>query len=417
VAALRQKRPRGRLAQLQLAKLPVDSAGMGPPGLAHIRRRRDVGDAGEGVRGGPLAAGTLLCASLLVSLLIAESVLRLRFDEVNYLQPELASHPVLPVVVAPGSAGHDAWGFRNRVVPERVDVLAIGDSQTYGVSATMDGAWPAWLSRLTGRDVYSLALGGYGPAEYAYLLRSYAPKLKPRVAVIGLYLGNDLLDAARPPSRSAVRQKDDVRRLGSLRTWLSRHSLLYQVAKHELPRLADALRHREASRSGDALVILQSGDVETAFHPEIRLQALDLMRPRVQDGLWRSLGLLEELRGDCGRLSLECLFVLIPTKESVYGEVAGEALPDLQRQRVLAVLRAESEVRKEFVDFFTRRDMRFVDALPALRAEAQRTRLYPANQDGHPLSPGYRVVAEVVRGALEESGPKGLSVARRERAF
>lgn len=404
-----------RLEPLQLATLPVDSAAMGPPGLRRERRRCEGGDAGSGIRGGPLSAAALLLASLLVSIGIAESVLRLRFDEVNYLQPELVSHPMLPVVVAPGSAGHDAWGFRNRVVPERVDVLAIGDSQTYGLSATMEGSWPAWLSRLMGRSVYSLALGGYGPAEYAYLLRSYAPRLQPRVAVIGLYLGNDLLDARRPASQSAVQLKRDERALGPLRTWLSRHSLLYQIAKHEIPKLTEAVRHHEASRSDDAVVMLESGEIETAFHPEIRLQALDVLRPRVQEGLDRTLGLLEELQGECGRLRVECLVVLIPTKESVYWEVARDVLSGRERQRMLAVLRAESDVREDLVGFLTRSGMRFADALPALRAVVDRTPLYPANQDGHPLSEGYRVIAEVVWSVLDDPGPTGLSLARRER--
>jgi lysophospholipase L1-like esterase len=386
---------------------------MGPPEPSLECRPREA--RGAGARAGPLAAVALLIASLLVCLLAAEGILRLRFDEVNYLQPELASHPVLPVVVAPGSAGHDAWGFRNRAVPGRVDVLAIGDSQTYGLSATMEGSWPAWLSRLTDRDVYSLALGGYGPAEYAYLLHRYGPRLRPRVAVVGLYLGNDLLDASRPPSQSAVLPKADERPLGPLRTWLSRHSLLYQIVKHELPRLTDALRHRELSIGDDALVRLESGAVRTAFHPEVRLQALDLARPRVREGLGRSLVLLEELQHECARQRVECLFVLIPTKESVYWELAREVLPDAQRQRLLAVQRSESAVRAELVDFLTRSDARFVDALPALRAAAGRTAIYPANQDGHPLSDGYRLIAEVVRDALEPPERMALSRVRQGR--
>jgi lysophospholipase L1-like esterase len=402
-------------APLQLESSPVDSVAMGAPGFKRGRRRCEITDADGGSRRGPLAAGALLIASLLVSLLIAESVLRLRFDEVDYLQPELASHPVLPVVVSPGSAGHDALGFRNRAVPGRVDVLAIGDSQTYGLSATRQGSWPAWLSRLTARSVYSLALGGYGPAEYAYLLRTHAPHLQPRVAIVALYLGNDLLDAARPRSQSAVRQKKDERLLGPVRTWLSRHSLLYQITKHEIPGLAAAARHREATLAGDALVLLESGAVETAFHPEIRLQALELARPRVREGMGRTLELLEELQGDCRRLEVDCLFVLIPTKESVYWEIARDVLPKAQRQRMQAVVRAESGAREELVDFLARHGMRFADALPALRAAADRTPLYPANQDGHPLRQGYRVIAEVVRGALEDPAPTGASLAQRSR--
>ena len=48
---------------------------------------------------------------------------------------------VLGAVPSPSAmAGFDRWGFRNRKVPETVDIVAVGDSHTYGNTAK-------WLTR------------------------------------------------------------------------------------------------------------------------------------------------------------------------------------------------------------------------------------------------------------------------------
>jgi hypothetical protein len=48
----------------------------------------------------------------------------------------------------PRTPGHDPIGFRNENVPEDVSVLAMGDSQTYGVGVSREQAWPQQLAGL-----------------------------------------------------------------------------------------------------------------------------------------------------------------------------------------------------------------------------------------------------------------------------
>lgn len=98
---------------------------------------------------------------------------------------ELRGNPQYP--------GHDANGFRNLVVPGKVDVVAMGDSHTYGVNVAPDQAWPRALEELSSCRVYSMALGGYGPLEYAVLAQR-ALRFKPSLMLIGIYFGNDFYD-------------------------------------------------------------------------------------------------------------------------------------------------------------------------------------------------------------------------------
>src|SRR5262245_42724140 len=89
---------------------------------------------------------------------------------------------------------HDAQGYRNAHAVSRADIVALGDSHTYGVAVKRHEAWPAVLAARTARVVYSMAHGGYGPIHYERLL-SDAFALKPRLIIVGFYLGNDLFDA------------------------------------------------------------------------------------------------------------------------------------------------------------------------------------------------------------------------------
>ena len=88
-------------------------------------------------------------------------------------------------------AGFDKWGFRNRKVPETSDIVAVGDSHTYGNTARMVESWPYVLGTLTGLKVYNMGMGGYGPNQYFYLSKTKALTLKPRMIIWGLYMGDD----------------------------------------------------------------------------------------------------------------------------------------------------------------------------------------------------------------------------------
>lgn len=102
-----------------------------------------------------------------------------------------------PVLERRGNAsfGHDKNGFRNASIPDTASVVAIGDSQTYGENANMEESWPYVFSKLSGKDVYQMAFGGYGPPQYSYLFDK-ALEFHPDLVVIATFPCNDLRDAA-----------------------------------------------------------------------------------------------------------------------------------------------------------------------------------------------------------------------------
>ena len=110
--------------------------------------------------------------------------------------PRWVADDVLGARPNPAYPGHDARGFRNPEAWDRVDIVVLGDSQTYGTGVAMNEAWPSRLRVATGRRVYSMAYPGYGPLQESLLLDE-ALRLEPRVVVATLYAGNDLFDAFR----------------------------------------------------------------------------------------------------------------------------------------------------------------------------------------------------------------------------
>src|SRR5713226_1276247 len=97
-----------------------------------------------------LAAAGLVIVATTLSVLVGEFLLlRVFLNPADFLYLD---DPILGHRLAPYVTGHDALGFPNARVPERVDVVAVGDSQTYGWGATRENSWPQQLGRLLGQS-------------------------------------------------------------------------------------------------------------------------------------------------------------------------------------------------------------------------------------------------------------------------
>jgi lysophospholipase L1-like esterase len=372
------------------------------------------------VRRGALRAG-LLASSILLAGLLGEGAARIVLNRVDYLAVDPVYDSILGARLKSYAAGHDEWGFRNREVPDSAEVVAIGDSQTYGVSAPALLSWPAQLASLTGRRVYNLALGSYGPVQYEELLRTRALRLRPTVIVVGLYYGNDLWDAYT--AVYGLRHWAGLRRngvplvkdsftvapprdvaLAGVRDWLARHSVIYRLLS--FTPLGGVARRAEFSTREHTRGIVpfrhpRHGAV-TGFTPLIRLRALDLANPIVQEGLRLTVDRLEQMAEECRQAHVHFLVALIPTKERVYApwlEGRGD-LPEHEALRVL--VRNELEANRRIRDRLDQIGVRYVDLELPLRDAADQQAIYPSSDDGHPNAPGYQAIAQTVAVAIRD---------------
>ena len=364
----------------------------------------------------------LFFLSCALALLLCEFVSRLVLDRVDYLSPTLVRDDILGIRLPGGSGGHDTWGFRNKTVPKSAEIVALGDSHTYGNCAKMSEAWPKVLERLTGQNVYNLGMGGYGPNQYYHLLLTRALSLKPRTVVCGLYMGDDFDNAYRitygldhwsswrrggeatvdpdiwekNPSASPGAQK-------RLRIWLSGHSVLYRVIVHGLlSGVKGRVQLQNVSRLDSATaLLLPEKKIQEAFLPKGLLRGLNQEEAGVREGMRLTFDLLKQMNSVCATNHARFLVVVIPTKETVFARYL-ENNPKLPLADVLGkVIVNERAARQELFRTLEQANIAFVDALPALEKSSETERLYTFGaSDMHPEKNGYRVIAEAIASSL-----------------
>lgn len=129
--------------------------------------------------------------------------LRARVDAENLWEHgDIVRMGFIPTAVSPGIVHRfpfktDAEGFRNRGVPEHVDIAALGDSFTDALTVPFDASWPARLEQRVGAAVQNYGTAGFGPQQELLVLRDYALRRHPSLVVLAYFAGNDLLDAER----------------------------------------------------------------------------------------------------------------------------------------------------------------------------------------------------------------------------
>jgi lysophospholipase L1-like esterase len=346
----------------------------------------------------------------------------------------------------PEFPGHDANGFRNPRVPQSADVVALGDSQTYGTGVEAAQAWPGQLGALTGRSVYNMSFGGYGPA-HGLLYWDGAAALGPRVVLEAVYSGNDFFDcfdlvygrgqlpelkSPEPAVQERVREAERVEPLAehvarmfvmdsdtppaeqgwtaategfSPAKWIAHHSNLYGLARRARYEWS---RRRAPARDGtkdsweSALAFARAhpgfcqpfdgGASRTVFTSTYRLSAIDQSDPRIQEGLRILLRALGRAHARAAESHVRFIVLLIPTKEAVFEEIYRDP-PESYRR----LMENEALARRTMTEFLDANGIEYVDALPALRAQfAAGPQPYHWNHDGHPNEHGHRAIAEAV---------------------
>ncbi len=285
---------------------------------------------------------------------------------------------------------YDALGFRNAYVPNTADVVCIGDSMTWGTHADDDATWPAQLGeKLSAKkhdvEVYSMALGGWGAVQYAYLT-DLAVRFKPKVIIVALYIGNDIYESYR-----IVSENTDGR------------------YKHLLPASAEAIdgTAAEPARGLDPKSLELSweadvGGVKYGFMPALALQTNDTDTfPQIRIGLEVVENCILEICESARSHDAIPLFTILPTKEFVYLEELKKAQTELPEEYLkLMKYEAANTLRlRNFIEHEAKGV--YVDVATSLQKEAATRAVYPAKADGHPSPIGYSVIAQTLSETVE----------------
>jgi len=401
----------------------------------------------------------LILAGLASGLALSEVAVRVFLDApagyLLYSRERTGAHHTLEnmvqdsrllIRVPANSPGHDERGFRNAKSLSRADVVAIGDSQTWGINARQSETWPATLGALENRQVYSMALGGWGPLQYELLAKD-ALDLKPAAILVGLYFGNDMFDSCshtygtdlypkyrRPDAdylpplaelRDRLNRADNPARLDSVRhrleemggpakLWqgVARRSLVVQLlmtrglipsipSVDELYQAADVAWGREHP---EIAAVYTAGDYSTVLTFGYRGVAVDLENPCIQEGVRITKEVFSALKAIGDHAGVPIGIVFIPTKETVY-VTADPALRMQMPGEFARMILNEATIKQDLLGHCREIGLVCVDATDRLVESAkQGVILYKSDSDGHPLAAGYRQIAYAGREALTALG-------------
>ena len=298
-------------------------------------------------------------------------------------------------------------------------MVVLGDSQTYGTNLNLGETYPSQPQALRGSPVVNLGLGGYGPIQWMALC-DRALSLEPETLVIGLYLGNDLIDAHRfaeleawaslrnpdllyPTDPGAARPNKPAPNLTmAALDGLFEHSILLGAAAEELKRrmrLSPLFGDLQWQESGAPS--WTEGRIATHFTPRYRLQAVDMELPAVRDGLRVLRVCLEGIAESCAPRGTRIVVLLLPTKERCYADLSLsrslELVPDLERLRA-----AEADSTRRIVELLDELGIETVDPVPEILAELDADRpLWPSHADGHSNPAGAALLARCLQERLE----------------
>jgi hypothetical protein len=362
----------------------------------------------------------ILAVASILSLLAAEFVARTVLDPVDYLNPAVVNDEFLGHRIASHSGGHDAWGFRNKQVPKQADIVCIGDSATYGVSALAYESFPAALAKIRGRSVYNMALGGYGPIQYLHLMRTEAVKLKPKVVIVGFSFATDVLESYNVvrfnknwssygglgeavEGGKFIHPDRPGKFLGGFRAWLSENSVLYAVASRHP--IFNFIRKRETvtRMAGETFFTFRDQKHDTMLSFDRRGSGLDMTDVRLKAGFDIAKRALHDMRQEAEKNHMRFVVVLFPTKERAYGKLLEQAGVIGSHPQFAEVLRQEDSARNEMIGYLHGQKIEVVDLLAPLEAGLAEKDMFPTT-DGHPNPEGYRLIAETIDRYLNENG-------------
>jgi hypothetical protein len=366
----------------------------------------------------------LLIASVAVSLALLETGLRIFTPYPVSWTSNQIRHEKLGYVMDPGLVEIDKSGFRNKNQPS-ADIIAIGDSFTFGTNVVSGHSWPKVMGRILDKNVYNYGVGGYGILQYSVLLDMTIER-KPDAILVALFLTNDLDDVCRhyvryeylrvqasqlgvdgnlcPDAYKPAKEKFSISRILNEKVALY-SAIRTNYLRYRMERMIDSNDHSNA-------VIINDGIQRTILHRltlERNAPFVDLKNPHIAMAFGLLKDFLQKAKRETQTRNIRFGVLLIPSKERVfysYLKEKGYELSDEYEQLVVN----DNKLRSNTVAFMKKIGVSSVDLLPNMEDAIRNYKnIYPATTDGHPLDMGYRVFAEAAAELVtgrQQQGPQ-----------
>ena len=344
----------------------------------------------------------LIATSLVISLVIIEFCLRaFTIFPIHGRKSNNITHPVLGYTLDPSKLSDaDSSGFRNPVAGGQHEIVAIGDSHTYGNNVEWKDAWPYQLGRALNKSIYNYGIGGYGIYHYPYLA-SQAISHKPEYVILAFYPGNDIqrytcnyvsasyykelfeskltqAECIKKP-RSTKAKKREIK-LKNYSALLS--SLSYLRKKYLNPIKAKLFTNKNYFYIGD--IIARKSQVFK------RNEMTNLQQPEVKANFEASKTILSMIRDKLHKRGIKFGVVIIPSKGLVIEQWAKNNKVKLPEKFNTTSVKA---LINKYISFFEDEKIFAIDSTPFVveaftKSVELKEDFYPLGDD-HPLVRGY----------------------------
>jgi hypothetical protein len=299
----------------------------------------------------------------------------------------------------PYVATTNADGFRPNSAEPPYEIVLVGDS-FLAMGEDDAHTLSERLHTVSGRATFNLSRSWYGPDQYLELLKRYGLALRPQVALLGFYAGNDI---------------EDMR---EYRRWL-REQRYYFYADHA-PRpffvryaiaLADTgafLRDTIAKRLARRPPAVASGEI----HPDLGVIRVGTQLVPMGFAGWNPEGsaeqllaaeewqalhtLLTEFRSLCRASGILPVLLNLPTKSQVYAEYATAH----SGRRFLQAAARQRPIRTNMAEAITtlaeRVELPLINLLPHFERQAEAGNLLYYPFDEHWNTEGIQAAAEYI---------------------
>jgi hypothetical protein len=306
------------------------------------------------------------------------------------------------VVPMPYVATTNAEGFRPNSARPPYEIVLVGDS-FLAMGEDDASTLSERLRAVSGRATFNLSRSWYGPHQYLELLKRYGLALRPKVALLGFYAGNDI---------------EDIR---EYHRWLREHRYYFYADHAQRPffvRYAIALTDTGASLRETIAKRLARQPRPGALgapgeiHPNLGIVRVGAQLVPMVFGDWNPQGSAEQLLATAEWQALQALLIefhhlcqaegilpvllYIPSKSQVYAEYV---MPHSGRRAVQAAAR-QRPIRTNMIEAITtlaqRVELPLINLLPSFEQQAEAGRLLYYPFDTHWSGEGIQAAADYI---------------------
>jgi len=368
--------------------------------------------------------------SIVLGLIMTELALRWTTPFPTTLMKNTIYDEILEYKMNPKAEGIDENGFRNPRALKQAEIIALGDSHTYGYNVESEDSWPQILGRKTNMTVYNFGVGGYGVLQYYHLFNE-AIKMNPKHIIVGLFLPNDLRDTCwtlnkvphwqtwalknnlkiepcieNEKRKQLIFQDDLILKFLNTASQSALLSALDHLFNNKLIKKNESSRYRAlvypdlVPRDPIQIKDANNNTKLPYLYINVGTDNIDLNKPHVQSSFQMVKYILNEMKLRCEEANIKFGVLLISSKHSVYYErlkSSGINVPE-QFDKTMEI---EKKLKNAFIEFFKNNNALYFDSEPYMeRAIASQKNVYRNAGDYHPLEPGNAAYANAVYDGL-----------------